>query len=166
MKTSQFLIGCVFLLVAGNLKAQPIYFDKTFDVSNKLEFGWSVLITPDSNYITLSNGSDLFTGNGAYTLSFFSTEGNIISNKSYETIFSFAYVGLMNTLFALPDGNGYVFGGSIEDNATGNSDVILVKFDNNGDTVFVKKYGDETFEASYFSTLTNDNRILLVGFKV
>ncbi len=91
MKICHFLIGCVFILISEDLKSQSIYFDEAFDASNNLEFGWSVLISSDSNYVTLSNGADFFSGDGTFNLSFFSLAGNIIDNKSYESVFSFPY---------------------------------------------------------------------------
>jgi len=157
----------IFLLISflcvsiGNAQ---IYFDKTFDVSNNLEFGWTVTITPDSNYLTLSNGTDVYTFNGTYTLSSFTQEGIIFNNKSYLTLNHFAYVGLTNTLFALPNQSAYMFGGSLEDELTGDSDNMLVKFDSNGDTLFQRVYIDSDFSAPYYSTLTSDNKVLLAGF--
>ncbi|MEO6168737.1 MAG: T9SS type A sorting domain-containing protein, partial [Chitinophagales bacterium] len=140
-------------------------FDNTFNVSNSLEFGWSVLITPDSNYITLCPAINLITNSGSYSFSSFSQSGNIIDNKLYVTSGYFAYVGLMNTLFRLPNHTGYMFGGSLENNLTGDNDIMLVKFNNSGDTIFQKVYSDSNFSAPYYSTITSDSKVLLVGFE-
>lgn len=159
-------VVCYLLfLISMKGASQSLYFDKTFGLANSQEFGWSVLIRDDSTYIALSAGLDLVSGYGAYNFSSFSENGDIISNSAYENISGDYYVGLCNTLFKLPDNGGYVFGGSKTDNATGNSDVIVVKFNNQGDTLFQKQYGDNDFEAPYFSTLTSDNKFILVGFK-
>ncbi|MBA2406401.1 MAG: hypothetical protein H0V65_00180 [Chitinophagales bacterium] len=63
------------------------------------------------------------------------------------------------------DSSGYIFGGSVENNTTGDADNLLVKFDNNGDIIFVKKYASTDFEALYGDALTQDDHILLVGLK-
>ncbi len=52
------------------------------------------------------------------------------------------------------DSSGYIFGGSVENNTTGDADNLLVKFDNNGDIIFVKKYTSTDFEALYGDALT------------
>ncbi len=113
MKACHWVIACAFIFNSSSGVAQAVYFDKTFNVGNNQEVGWSVLILPDSSYITLSNGADFFSGDGSYSLSFFSFEGNIVDNKIYKTNFSFPYVGFCNTLLTLPDSNGYIFAGSI-----------------------------------------------------
>jgi hypothetical protein len=139
------------------------YFDKAYDINQGVEFGWSILINTDSEIITLSPGYNLSSGINFYNFTSLDLNGALIDNKAYAMPGYFVFTGLSHCLFPLTSSGSYMFGGSIENDTTSDSDVILVKFNSDGDTLFQRRYFDSLYSASYYGTNSFDNKVILVG---
>ena len=96
----------------------------------------------NDGYICLGGGRELFNPTGNLRIILFHTDslGNIIWEKSFGDETYYYYHGTRNSLIENTDG-GYSLSGSRNDET--NNACLLIKFDQNFDTLWTKLYFDD-----------------------
>jgi len=147
----------LFAFSHGILEAQTIYFNKLYDENSGVELASSVVELDSGGYVFVGDILDPYRriilrkvdkyGEPVWT----STIGD--SNHIYFT----------NTVLKLP--NGYAVTGSVKDSVGAEPDMVLVRFDLSGDTLWSKRYGGAFQEHAYDSKQTSDGGFILAGVK-
>ena len=149
------LCACFFSL---NTLAQQ-YFDTLVDYNNNAEFPYSIYQVNDSGYIFITSGDTSIEFNKL------DKYGNVVFQNIFGFLGKQLYVGFPNSLKPTFDG-GWIFGGgSINASSANTNDGILVKYNSNGDTEFVKFMGDTSWETAYDCIQTSDSGFVIVGDK-
>ncbi len=157
LRQAQFIL-CACLL-SLNIFAQQ-NFDTVVDYNYSSEFPYSIYQVQDSGYIFITRGNDSIEFNKL----------NKDGSLAFQKIFGFQdrqlYVGMSNSLKPTFDG-GWIFGGGLINplSTTNTNDGLLVKFNANGDTEFVKFVGDTSWETAYDCIQTSDSGFVIVGDK-
>ena len=170
----------------GNTDAIIVKFDIDGNIVWKKHFGgsntdyfYAVTATPDGGFVAVgasgSFGNGDWTGvtgrgNQDATIVKFDADGNIVWKKN----FGGSALDRFNAVTATPDG-GFVAAGTSEAasfgngdwvgvTGRGNNDAIIVKFDNDGNTIWKKNFGgsgDDHFKAV---TATSDGGFVAAGY--
>ncbi len=150
------LCTCLFSL---NIFAQQ-NFDTLVDYNYATEFPYSIYQEADSGFIFITSG------NNGIEFNKLNKDGSLAFQKLFGIPLTKLYVGLSNSLKKTFDG-GYVFGGGIQysSSSVNKGDGLLVKYDANGDTGFVKALGDTTWDTIYDSFQLSDSGYILAGIK-
>ena len=137
-----------------------VNFDTTVDYNNGAEFPYSIYQVADSGYIFITSGNNQIEFNKL------KENGSVSFQKTFGLTNTRLYVGLSNSLKPTYDG-GFVFGGGVQylSSSTNAGDGMLVKYDSNADTEFVKILGDTTWESIYDCIQTSDSGFALAGIK-
>lgn len=114
-------------------------------------YGHSVQQTFDNGFIIV--------GNYTYSTDLVITKTDF--NSLTEWIKTFKVKGVGYSIIQDND-NNYVVSGYTEV-SDGNRDIFLLKLKNNGDSLYLKKYGDKGFDIAYDLKQTKDNGYILVG---
>jgi hypothetical protein len=67
------------------------------------------------------------------------------------------------TIVITPDG-GYIAAGYTTSNSNGFTDIYVLRFNSNGDTIWTKKYGSTGVEQAFGIEATNDGNYVIVGY--
>jgi Secretion system C-terminal sorting domain len=152
----------LFILILINLlcnyiTAQQIYFNKRIDYNHGYEEGWSILHYNDTTLIVSSTINTRIK----LALSFLDSTGSIIQSKIYGDIHHNYYAGGPGSIISTRDG-GFACGGSIKD-STGNGNILLYKFNSQGDTEWTRIFGDTTFQSGWQVKQTRDGGYIITG---
>ena len=130
----------ILLNVAFHAKGQ-IVFEKAIDVNGGYEFPISI-INETFGYRLFGIGTDFQDNAGwrACKIADCDFEGNIIRTKIYGKPGTHYYLGLNGSFIKTNSGN-YVVAVTEYDTIKKNQDACLIKFDANGDTLFVRTFG-------------------------
>lgn len=141
--------------------AQQIYFNNRYDYKIGLETARNVLEI-DSGYIIVGGGygAGIFSYIGILIIRI-GFNGDTVWKKFYGQPGYAYYHGGGGSMVKTNDG-GYALGGAITD-TSGNTNVLLVKFNNTDDTIWTKIYSDSNFFASSQCKQTIDGGYVLVG---
>ncbi len=121
------------------------------------DFSHRVIQTNDGNYIVIGRSWSFGNSNGDIWIIKINSSGEIIWQKSYGT----SYLDTSYSIIETSD-NGYLItGGSWS--KENQSDVIVIKINNNGDIVWQKMYGGGDFDYSYSSIQTGDSGYIIIG---
>ena len=155
MKKSSSII--VFLLFPFLLISQQ-YFNERYDYTGYPEVMFNI-VEIDSGYLAIGgmNDSDLYN---QIAVIYIDTSGNEVWKKNYGTQFTHYFAGGPGSLIKL-NGGGYAMGGGIKDN--GNSDAMLFRFNDSGDTLWTKSYGDSSWQTGKQCKQTLDGGFIIVG---
>ncbi|MCY7410855.1 MAG: hypothetical protein LH473_11320, partial [Chitinophagales bacterium] len=128
-------------------------FDITIDYQGIYEWGWSVLVVDSDSYLVTGSGGDsLFNNDGLiYNLKL---NGELNSFNQISRDGHDFYVGLSGSAKKTLDNNFIVAGGVNKDNPL-DQDALLVKYNQFGDTLFVK-YNGNVFDNFYNSAILSD----------
>ncbi len=152
---SSIIYTCLFV------NAQNIYFSKLYDFYGVWEVGWNIQKV-DSGYFVVGGAGDSITGIGRIAILFIDTAGNEIWKKSYG-VNGDPYCGRAGSFVPVKEG-GFALGGSI-DHPGGDSDVMLWRFKQNGDTLWTKIFKDTNSYAYANNCIqTRDNGFALVAY--
>jgi len=155
MKTKSILL--VFLLLVTQSVFAQIMFQSHYGGTAD-DFGCKVIQTSDNGYfvaaITESYGAgyrDIFL---------------IRTNEFGDTLWTKTIGGLQddqpNAMKKTSD-NNYIIAGSTSSFGAGNSDVYLLKVDQNGDTIWTKTYGGSMGDQAHDVIQTSDGGYLVIG---
>jgi co-chaperonin GroES (HSP10) len=119
------------------------------------------ILLKDSSVYVLSGGNALHKSNTLY-FSKHKQNGDTILQKSYRTDSIRYYIGLNNAAFFQHDSFIVAVGALVTNHNKG--DAMIVKFKLNGDTVFIKSYGDTAnYENLISCARLNNGDIVAVG---
>ncbi len=142
-------------------KGQQQYFNKRYDF-DRFETGWSIV--QDSNKYVAAIGT-LDTAS-LVKLKVFAIDsvGNSVWIKSYESSHLSYYAGGPGSLVKTFTG-GFAIGGGIEDTVGSiNDDATLFVFNNLGDTIWSRSFGDSLFQTFYQCKQTRDSGYICCGY--
>ena len=155
----QFLFFTSFILLIDSSSAQ-VFFNRRYDLSEG-ENGSSIL--QDSNTYVAVVGTYSSTSLVKLQLIKLDSIGNIILNKTIESPTTSYYSGGSGSLSRTIAG-GFVVGGGKNDSTNSNSDdATIYLFDNLGDTLWTKTFGDTLFQTFYQCKQTSDNGFICSG---
>jgi hypothetical protein len=147
-----YFIGCI----AFNISAQ-VMFQKAIGGTNN-DNGNYVKQTNEGGYIIAAGTSSYSIGYSDIYLIKSDSVGNILWKKTYGATGPDG-VGAL----ALTSDGGYLLAGSTSSFGAGGNDVLLLKTDGNGDTLWAKTYGDTANESFLSIDMTSDGGYILVG---
>jgi hypothetical protein len=159
------------MLFTGEALYSQITFNKSYDTNGSLfDWGKSIRITDSNEYIVAGGTWVSLEERNWYSMVLrkFDFEGNIIWEKIYTKV-GFDYnSGLATSLNKTLDG-GYAIGATIgkRDTVLGGYsevDMLLVKFNSGGDTVWTKTYGGDEVEEAYVTRQVSDGSFYLIGY--
>jgi len=153
------LLGILFVCFSNGLLPGQTVFHKTYDYNVQINSGTSVLEV-DSGYIFV--GQTVTGSYRAIVLVKTDLKGDTLWSKKYGQAPLIYYSGLGGSLINTDDG-GFAVGGSIKDTSGGDSQALLIKFDNNGDTLWSKTYGGTGYDVAYKCRQTKDGGYVLIG---
>ena len=123
------------------------------------EWGYSVQQTSDSGYIIVGSRWSAATSSADVWL--------IKSDTNGDTMWTNTFGGGENeygySVQQTKDG-GYVITGSTTINGFGTEDILLIKTDSFGDTIWTKKFGDSSSDIAYSVQQTLDSGYIITGF--
>jgi len=153
------LIGFVqfLLMVFLNGQAPDTLWTKTYGGAN-IDVGHAVKRTSDGGYII--SGWTYSYGNGGSDVSIIKTDdsGNVLWTKVYGGSLNDGGDDIVET----PDGS-YIIVGLTYSYGSGGSDVLLMKIDSTGDTVWVKTYGGNDDDMGNSIQQTFDGGYVIAG---
>jgi hypothetical protein len=108
-------------------------------------------------------GRTIVQSGGFTTATMFKTDsaGNLLWAKSYGGTLNDGLVQIIETA-----DHGYAAIGVTETISSGSSDVLFIRTDVNGDTIFTRSYGTNEYEAGYNVIQLSDNGFLISGRQI
>lgn len=161
MKT--YFIILVNLLIYFDLSySQIIRFNNVYDPWSTWDHATSVIVENDGYFITGTTGGD--TGsNRKLALLKIDLNGNVIWYKYHSVPQRSFYEYAHPDVFIKTSDNCYVFSGILT--STNGSDVVLIKFNNNGDTLWQKTYGDSLDWGGFQCQETLEKGFIITGYQ-
>ncbi len=154
---------CFAFLAMAKINAQTVTFSKTFDYQQNGDFPFHILSVSDSIYLTLTGSLDFNTEGNSILLSRFDLNGNLLSNKNTTPPAGFSYyTGLPGSFIKTNDG-GFACGGSLQNDSSYLSQLILIKYNSMGDTEWIKKFSYSGYDFGYGCIQTSDNGFAIIG---
>ncbi len=151
---------CLVYLCCGCVWAQSTYFNKTHDFS--LWNPATSAVEVDDGYMVV--GQIPTTEDRKVFLLKTDLNGDTLWLKIYGTAPMIHYTGVGSSLIPTAD-SGFVFCGTIADTAIyAYQDMLLMKFDSLGDTLWTKRYGGSGQDVGQDCAQTLDNGLILIGF--
>ncbi len=143
-------------LIKTNANGDTLW-TKTFGGTTGGE-GWCVHQTTDGGYII--TGKTTSFGSGAYDAYLMKTDvnGNLLWTKTYGNSNYDEGTSVQQTT----DG-GYIFTGGTTRLSSGYSDVLLIKTNSNGDTLWTKSFGGAYHDYGYSVKQTSDGGYIVAG---
>lgn len=135
----------------GNQIWEKTYGGSLFDVA------YAIRETYDGGYI-IAGFSSSFGNSGAYV---------IRTDSLGDSLWTRLYGGVMSDLAShveLLDDTSYIIAGCTESFGATYGDFLIVKFNDNGDTIWTKNYGGEYTEWAYAAKKTADNCYTITGW--
>jgi hypothetical protein len=150
----------VLIFVATSCIDDPEEFRITGKLKNTYLFEGQINSTGNSTILDQS-GNIIVGGNKGDQISVFkvSKSGYTIWRKDYA-IRNYSRV---NAIVQMPDQNIFICGSTIANYADSRTDVLLVKTNSKGDTLWTKVYGGESFDSGINMIVTSDNHLLIAG---
>lgn len=154
----------LFVFVFALKSNAQIYFNKLYDYDNTNSFNNTA-----SSSVEFSNGDFLFSATKFYSTSFsalhfirINSTGDTLLSKRYPKQNCAYYTGPSGSLVKCIDGN-FVQAGSYYDSTLTNSDALLVKLNEYGDTLWTRTYGGINFDIINAVCQTPDSGFILMG---
>jgi hypothetical protein len=151
-------LSIVIVLLSINLYAQQNYFNK------RIAFGCGEngqkIVQSGSNY-------DLISGVNCLGLSLrtvfarLDSAGTVLFTKIHGVDYHNYFSGGLGGLIRLQD-SSYIFAGTMDDTLS-NDDAILYKFSKDGDSIWIRQYGDTLFQSGWEARHVRDNGFILAG---
>lgn len=157
MKFSKLYIIGICILAGITANAQSV-FKRTYGAPTGFNEGNSVVQTPDSGFIVVGVMSGI--GGGASDVMMIKTDKNGI--QQWIKPFGWANVDVAKNIKTTTDGN-YVFCGYTNSVGNGGYDVLLVKIDPAGETIWAHTYGGSDWDFGYNVALTDDGGYIISG---
>ena len=154
----------LIIILSKPTSAQYNYFSNRYDFNQSAqEVGFDAL--PVNNGFIIIDGttnSPGFSGNIKIGIFFIDSIGVKLWQKFYGRYRANYAPGIGGSFIKVNNGNQYVLGGSYIDSVN-HSDVLLIKFNLQGDTLWSKTYGDTLFQFGQQVKETRDKGFVIVG---
>ncbi|MGB0930373.1 MAG: T9SS type A sorting domain-containing protein [Chitinophagales bacterium] len=163
----------IFLISCSIITNAQTTFNTTYNIDRYSEVGLGLLPTIDTSYMLYGTYLDRDVLPGWQLQGFYIAKvneiGEVIWLKKYSNNKGI-YIGGYNSLISTKDG-GFASAGSFREIDTEmggykNADYFLVKFNSEGDTLWVKTYGSELAEGAIQCKETLDGGFAIIGSKV
>ncbi len=153
-----FYFFLLVMLSALNANGQ-IYFNDVYNIG--LNQGATSMVV-DTGYVVI--GQEITSNYRSFKLMKINLNGDTIWTRNFPKNQFAYYTGSSNSLIKTNDHN-YVFGGTLINlqDTTNGGDCLLVKFNNNGDTLWTKNYGGQGTEFANATIQTLDSGYALLG---
>ena len=147
------------------ITAQTISFNKAIDFNGFSEEGRAVLTT-NTGYVIWGLGLDRTQNGGWFSsmLIFTDTIGNVLDKKFYGVWGRHHYYGLTGSFVRLSS-DGFAVACTKTDSIKTDYDAVLIKYDEEGDTVFVKNIDFGKNEIGRTLIQTEDKGFVIVGIQ-
>ena len=132
--------------------------NKTFDGSQKMDYGKSIQQTSDGGYVIVGSTYSYYAGSYDFWLIKTDSAGNEIWNKTFGEIKNDRGYSVQE----LSDG-GYVIAGRTHSYGAGSSDVWLIKTDSDGNEMWNKTFGGIRDDEGYSVQQTVDGGYVIAG---
>ena len=133
-----------------------IVWTKGYSIPGDHDFGYSIAQSNDFGY--LLSGSTESTTNTNILLIKTDSAGNVVWSKTYGGL----GVDESHKVIITQDDN-IIVGGTTESFGAGYKDILLIKIDNLGDTLWTKTYGTSALDQLYSVAETQDNGFIITG---
>jgi hypothetical protein len=152
--TKILLVCCLYSL---NMNAQ-IYFNKNYEYNSSEANATSIIETIDGYIFPSCIYSSAIN---SFLIVKIDLNGDTLWTKEYKDTTYIYSTGTSNSIIKTFD-NNFIFCGARLDDLNG-WDAFLVKFDNNGDTLWTKSYGGPDFDNANTVCQTADSGFVLMG---
>ena len=159
----------VLPLLAAPAMSFAQQYQKLFDIDSSYDWPGDIFLQPDSNYFVIGELLNPVTGNWGLFNTIISADGNTILSKHIlqNSNNSSLYPGTPQQTKKIL--NGYIAPLSITYNydTTYRATAGLIKYNNAGDTIFIKKYTDTSlyFSAIAACSIMPDGGYIIGGYK-
>ncbi|MCE3279867.1 MAG: repeat protein [Bacteroidetes bacterium] len=156
-----------YLLILFNFCIVDVYAQTYFN--RKYDYGNTATSNEARSCIELSNGDFLISGHkylpdyGAIHFIRINQFGDTILTKKYPQTDCALYGGASGSLIKCLDGNFVQCGSFINPNVSNKPDALLIKLNEFGDTLWMKKYGGVNFDNANIVCQTPDSGFVLMG---
>jgi len=155
-----FTLSLCLLLGINFCFSQIIRFNNTYDLYGTWDHASSVIVENDGYFVTGTTAGDSGS-NRKLALLKIDFNGNVVWFKNYSVPQRSFYEFAHPDVFIKSSDNCYVFSGSLT--STNGQDVVLIKFNLNGDTLWQKTYGDTLDWWGFQCQETVDKGFIIVG---
>jgi hypothetical protein len=153
-----FVLTALFLTGKG----QQIYFDSIYQIKgNRCQIGWNVL-ADQNDFLIAGITTDSVYDYTRFFIAKLDSTGNKIWEKSYGEALNHFYCTGTNSLIKTNDDNyALCMGEYFRD--IDKIRIMLVKFDNVGDTLWTKRYNYNHYNEAYQCKQTKDHGYIVIG---
>ncbi|HLC83502.1 MAG TPA: T9SS type A sorting domain-containing protein [Bacteroidia bacterium] len=139
-----------------------IYFNNNYEIGALVHGSTSVIEDSLGEYLIL--GQEITGSYRAINFIKADINGDTLWTKSFPRNQYAYYTGYSNSLIETKD-NGYTFGGTVINllDTTNEGDALLVKLDNNLDTLWTKQFGGTALDVANISIECSDSGFVLIG---
>ena len=147
----------VMLLVAASQLCYGQYFQGLYDADSSQEWGYDIHLQPDGNYLVFGMQINTTTSHvwKLFNLEISSDGSSIMSKHILECSSANYFIGIYGEVKKLQTGTGYVAPFTVEKTYGGNARGWggILKYNNAGDTTFLKTYTDTSIYYDAFNSL-------------
>jgi hypothetical protein len=122
-----------------------------------MDFGYSVIQTPDTGYVMVGRTNSYGTGSEDVYLIKTNVNGDTIWTRTYGGLYYDCGISVTQAFDSTYVITGITYVNSI------NSNVYLLRVDTNGDTIWTKTYGDSAWDFGNSVTQTSDSGFIITG---
>jgi hypothetical protein len=159
--TAPALAGAV-LFIAYNSSFAQVTYSKSSDYQQGIQWGWSIILNPDSSFNVNASGTDMLDRQGLF-FDIYNNDGNLVSRKIYFIDSIDFYAGLSSSMKRIDENQFSLFGTRIKYNPI-NYDVLAAKFNQSGDTLFFNRIETGSLDGAYNHTGLSDGGFAITGF--
>ncbi len=146
--------GNVFLIKADSTGLAK--WEKYPDCGSEGCFGTDILLTSDNHYVIIGNTSDNHI---------FLIKTNSDGDKIWSKIYNYNTESFSESIRETQD-SGFIIVGTAynyKSNGSYDSDVLVIRTDNSGDTIWTKRIGDKMYDYGYSIENTADGGYIITG---
>ena len=157
MKTTIKMLITVVLLIAPLLSSAQ-YFQGLYDADSSQDWGYDIFLQPDGSYFVFGTQINTTTTDvwRLFNMKISADGSTVIGKNILECANASLFIGVWGEIKKLPSGNGYVAPFTVEkiyDDTIPRGWGGILKYNNAGDTTFLKTYTDTSIYYDAFDAL-------------